>query len=119
MKESFADVKIGDKIIVFSAGSLRGRRRVETVTGATASRIVVGSQSFNRDRGDLRGEKSRWHFTCLELATPERVSEIESRRRRYDVAGFGDWTNCDQATIDAVHALIFPTPADQAGKGID
>lgn len=73
----FADVKVGDQVIVDPPGS--GHRIVCQVARVTATQFTAGGYRFTKG-GSHVGSDS-WHFATVKHATPELVAIVQLEQR--------------------------------------
>ena len=75
-------LKVGDKVIVYYGETASIRRYVKTVTKVTPTLIIVGSQRYRKNTGELVGQNSYLSIEKerLEMFTQEADEAIDKHR---------------------------------------
>jgi len=77
----FADVKVGDQVIVDPPAP--GRRIVCHVERVTATQFTAGGYRFTKNNGWQLGGDA-WHFATVKHATPELIAIVQLEQRYGD-----------------------------------
>lgn len=77
MKE-LKDLQVGDKVILHDSRRLS----IKQVEKVTKNYLRVDGCLYRKDDGFLRGASSFWVYSFIEVATEERIKEVEETERR-------------------------------------
>jgi hypothetical protein len=101
-------LQVGDDVIVSGSG-IGSIRSIEKVTRKTVTQLTVGRTKFRLSTGREIGSGSALRRDWLEEATPERIAEVNARKRRsrliYKLREI-DWRSQPLEVLEAVAAAL-------------
>jgi len=109
------NLKPGDKVIRSSTG-IGAPDTVSTVERVTSTQIIIGADKYRKVNG-RRISDSSWYSVWLAEATPERIAEIDCKKRRLSLCRKlqdVQWGKLPTPILEAVGAIIDQHEVEQA-----
>ena len=76
MTEDLSSLKVGDEVILYGCNS----KRISTIDKITKTEIVIGNLKFRKSDGMQVGHSMWSNYSCIAIATKERVEKMERER---------------------------------------